>query len=176
MGMAFLVMLGIIAIFCVLQYFMFFTRKTVLRIFGWVAFTVGLTFIVLSETRSSDIGMNSIEIINDLRALKGAAYYFYLDFEAWPLPGQEASLDVYVDRPMTLTKYPKYARVMLAVGSGDANDSRKLYVGVELIPKSNGMKGIQKKLAGNAHNTKLLQQPVSGDIYTSGLSVYMRVN
>jgi hypothetical protein len=170
---------GTITIFGVLHYFMFITRKTILRAFGWTAFTIGFIFISLSETRSSrslDIGMNSIEIINDLRTLKGAAYLFYLDFEAWPLPGQEASLDVYVDRPMTLTKHPKYARVMLAVGSGDANDFRKLYVGIELIPKSNGTKGIQKKLAANAINAKLLQRPISGDIYTSGLSVYMQVN
>jgi hypothetical protein len=66
---------------------------------------------------------------------------------------------------------------MLAVGSGDANtnDIRELYVGVGLIPEKNGMTDIQQKLAGTALNSGLLQQPISGDIYRSGLSINMQV-
>jgi hypothetical protein len=100
---------------------------------------------------------------------------FYEEFETWPLPGQEASLDAYCDRPIALAEPPIYAKVMLADKSGDADGSPGYYIGVELIPEKNGTLDIQKKLAAKAYDTGLLQQPASGDIYKSGLSVYMRV-
>jgi hypothetical protein len=175
--------LGIIAVFGVLLYFMFVTRRTVLRVFGWAVFLFPIGMYLINPPSSShsasDVsakaGAETTKIINDLRALRGAAFMFHEEFKTWPLPGQEASLDAYIDRPMALAEPPRYAKVMLATVSGDADDLSELYVGVELIPERNGMEGIQQKLAGTANNSGLLQQPVSGDIYKSGPSVYMRV-
>jgi hypothetical protein len=173
--------LGIIAVFGVLLYFMFVTRRTVLRVFGWAVFLFPIGMYLINPPSSSHSGTNvramagaeATKIINDLRTLRGAAFLFHKEFKKWPLPGQEASLDVYIDRPMVLATPPRYARVMLAAGSGDSDDPREFYVGVELIPEKNGMKEIQQKLAGTALNSGLLQRPISGDIYKSGLSVYM---
>jgi hypothetical protein len=171
---------AIIFVFGVLLYFMFITRRTVLRIFGYTIalfITIGIFRLDISPNNGATMGAETTKIINDLRTLCGATIMFYKEFKTWPSPGQEASLDAYCDRPMVFNESPRYAKVMLAVGSGDANtnDTRELYVGVELIPKRNGMKGIQKKLAGNAPRNGLLQQPVSGDIYKSGLRVYMQM-
>jgi hypothetical protein len=170
-----------VAVFCIIAiiliYFMFFTRRTVLRVFGWavVSFIIAGIFLIAISSNNGATGMEATRIINDLRALRGATIMFHEEFKTWPLPGQEASLDAYCDRPMTLTERPIYAKVMLAAGSGDVNGPREFYVGVELIPEKNGMTGIQQKLARNARNTGLLQRPISRDYYISGLSVYMQV-
>jgi hypothetical protein len=168
-------------------YFMFITRRTVLRVFGWaVALFItagillsGIFFIAMPSSSSrgamhTNMDKEAYKIISDLRTLRGAASLFNNEFKTWPLPGQEASLDTYIDRPIVLAKRPRYAKVMLAAVSSDADDLSELYVGVELIPEENGMTEIQKKLERNARDAGLLQQPVSGDIYRSGLSIYMR--
>jgi hypothetical protein len=177
MGMGLVVALGVIAVLGVSNYFMFFTRRTVLRIFGWMVFLSMVGFIaalgVLS--RSSGSAYNATDIINDLRNLRSAGLLFYADFGAYPSPGQEASLDVYLDRPIVSAERPRYAKVMLAEKSGDADRPRELYIGVELIPEKNGSKGPQQRLASRAAEIKLYQGPASGDIYKSGLSVYMRM-
>jgi hypothetical protein len=115
------------------------------------------------------------KIVSDLRNLISAARMFHDEFETWPLPGQEASLDAFCDRPVVLPESPRYAQVTLVDSSGDADTSPELYVGVELIPEKNGTEDIQKSLAARAADTGLLQQPASGDRYRSGLSVYMRI-
>jgi hypothetical protein len=159
----------------VLIYFMFITKRTVLRVFGWAVafFAIGMHLIAMWGSPSS--GTEASRIINDLRALRGAVLTFHEEFKTWPLPGQEASLDAYTDRPMALAKPPRYAKVMLAVGSSDAYGPQELYVGVELIPDKNRTDGIRQNLKGSAINSGLLQQPISRDYYRSGLSVYMQV-
>jgi hypothetical protein len=98
---------------------------------------------------------------------------FYEKVKTRPLSGQEASLDTYLDRPIVLAEPPRYAKVMLADKSDDADGPPELYIGVELIPEKNGTRNIQKKLTARAADTGILQQPASGDIYQSGLIVYM---
>jgi hypothetical protein len=181
MGLEFFVVFVIIAVFCVLHYLMFITRRTILRVFGRAAvfFAVGFIFIyTMSRSRSPDSGINSTEIINDLLRLRSAAIMLYVDFKTWPLPGQEASLDRYCDRPIVLAKPFRYTKVMLIHKSGNADGTQEHYIGVELIPPKTkkGEASIQRNLAAKATNAKLLQRPISGDIYTSGLSVYMQVN
>jgi hypothetical protein len=172
--------LGIIAALGVLNHFMFFTRRTILRVFGWTAifFTVAFIFVFAAlESRPSYSGVNASDIVNDLRNLRGAALMFFADFEEWPLPGQEASLDAYCDRPIVLTKHPRYARVMVAVDdeSGDAGGQSTHYIGVELTPPNREADSRQKKLALDATHFGLFQSPRAGDIYKSGLNVYMRM-
>ena len=83
--------------------------------------------------------------------------------------------DAYLDRQTVLAEPPRYARVMLADELGNTDDTPELYVGVELIPERNGHEEIRQKLANKARDTGLLQQPVSGEIYKTGLDIYMRV-
>jgi hypothetical protein len=183
MNTGFFVVFGIIAVFCVLHYLLFITRRTILRKFGRAAvfFAVGFIFIYPRlRSRSPDSVIysvvNSIEIINDMQTLIEATFLFHEDFKTWPLlPEQGASLDAYCYRRIVLVKPPRYAKVTLTHKSGDADGTQEHYIGVELIPKRNGTTGIQENLARNARNTGLLQQPISGDIYKSGLSVYMQL-
>jgi hypothetical protein len=176
MDMVVVVTLGGFAALVVLLYFMFGTRRTVLRIFGWTVFLFSaIGFIFININTQSRSGAELTMIVNDLRTLSSAALLFYVDFGVWPLPGQEASLDVYLDRPIVFAKPPRYAKVMLADKSGNTDGPPELYIGVELIPPENGVAGLQESLARMARSGSrslgLLQQPVSGDIYRSGLSV-----
>ncbi|MDR1133717.1 MAG: hypothetical protein LBL05_06105 [Synergistaceae bacterium] len=172
---AFYMLFGAIAVFGVLLYFMLITRRTVLRVFGWTAFFFAVVFIIIARPSSSNTGAESTKIINDLRNLRSAVLLFYGDLKTLPLPGQEASLDAYLDRPIVLANPPRHAKVMLVDKSDDADGPPELYIGVELIPQKNGGAGIQKKLAARADDAKLLQQPASGEIYQSGLIAYMQV-
>jgi hypothetical protein len=174
---------GIIAVFGVLLYFMFVTKRTILRIFGWIVFffAIRFTFIYINNNtdaraNSAYASMQATVTINDLRILRIVTHMFYKEFETWPLPGQEASLDTYLDRQTAFVMYPRYANVMLTGKSGDVDSTPELYIGVELIPEKNGTSDVQKKLAGKAVDAGLFQQPASDDIYKSGLSVYMRIN
>jgi hypothetical protein len=155
-------------------YFMFVTRRTVLRVLGWAAFfSLGIFYV--SMPRQGGVSEHSM-ILNDLRALRSGALLFYSDFGTWPSPGQEASLDVYLDRPIIRAAHPRYARVTLVEKSGDANNKAEFYVGIERIPYIKKREAaIQKRLASVAERNGLLQQPVSGDIYKSGLNIYMRL-
>ncbi|MDR1133718.1 MAG: hypothetical protein LBL05_06110 [Synergistaceae bacterium] len=122
--------------------------------------------------------MKRARIVNDLRGLSNAALLFYSEYKTWPLPGQEASLDAYLDRPIVLAEPPIYAKVMLADKSGDAGGMPELYIGVELIPEKNGTEDVQRVLSATANGTGLLQQPATHDIYSiyrSGLIVYIRI-
>jgi hypothetical protein len=169
---------GIIAVIIVVLYFMFGTRRTILRIFGWTLgiFTIGFFFVhALSRPRPLNANFETSKIINDLRNLRAAAHMFYDEFETWPLPGQEASIDAFGSHPIVLANPPRYARVMLTAKSCGADIPPERYIGVELIPEKNGAEDIQKTLARKAPDTGLLQQPVSSDIYKSGLGVYMRI-
>jgi hypothetical protein len=155
---------------------MFTSRRTVVRLFGW-----GITFLILAciflpllsgggATASAD----ATKIINDLRNLRGAARMFRETHGRSPLPGEEASLDLYSDRPMV----PRYAKVTLTGELSDDMGASKQYVGVELTPEKNGTSGIQKKMAVRAKDTGLLELS-SGDQkvspYKSGLNVYVEI-
>jgi hypothetical protein len=166
-----------IAVFGVLIYFMFVTRRTILRIFGRIAALFALLFIFANCQGGSSAtdGAEATKIINDLRNLRSATLLFYEEFGTWPSPEQGASLDAYSDRPMVLAKPPRYAKVILAEKLGDANGPPELYIGVVLTPYF-GVKNIQEKLAKRASDSGLFQGPVSGDVYKSGLSVYMRID
>jgi hypothetical protein len=171
---------GVIFILCVLHHFMFVTRRTVLRRLGWTAAFFAVISILVYINANPRLsgpqeGAESTRIMNDLRNLRSAALSFHENFGTWPSPGQEASLDAYLDRPIALSVPPRYAKVMLPDKPGDDDGTPELYIGVELIPKINGAKGIQEKLAKRALESGLFQGPASGDIYKSGLSVYMRI-
>jgi hypothetical protein len=166
---------AVIAALVVLLYFMLVTRRTVLRIFGWTVFFFVSGFIFINVSAQSRSPIEELTgIVNDLQALRSAALLFYVDFGTWPLPGHEASLDVYCKRPFAGN--PRYAKMVLIDKSGDADGPPELYIGVELIPQESGAAYIQRHLASIAKKSRLLQQPVSGDIYKSGLSVYMRID
>ncbi|MDR1133715.1 MAG: hypothetical protein LBL05_06095 [Synergistaceae bacterium] len=179
MDMAFVAIFGVIAVFGILLYCMFITRRTVLRIFGWTVgiFIIGFIFInIIDRINSPNAAVEASAIINDLRNLRQEAILFNSEFKTWPLPGQEASLDAYSGRPIVLAEPPRFAKVMLADKSGDADGPAELYIGVELIPEKNGTANIQKRLAGIAKKSAyLFQRPTSGDVYKSGISVYMQV-
>jgi hypothetical protein len=167
-----------IIILGILLYCMFVTKRTVLRIFGWAIsiFTIGFIFIHAYISASSGYtGMDAMKIVFDLQNLRSATLLFYKEFETWPLPGQEASLDAFCDRRTVLAAPPIFAKVTLADKPGDADSPSELYIGVELIPERNGTAGIQEYLARRAIKVGILQQPASDGIYKSGLSVYMRV-
>ena len=158
--------------FFLLGYCMFFTRRTILRVFGWmIAIAIILTIFQISAPGGGAIdGAEAMKIVNDLRNLRGAAAMFREAHCRPPMPGDEASLDLYMDRPFITVESPRYARVML---------SGERYVGVELRPESNGRKGILKKLASSAENIGLLGEVPSGgktaSLYKSGLNVYMEI-
>jgi hypothetical protein len=173
-----LIIFGSIAALVVLFEFMFVTRRTVLRIFGWTVsiFTIGFISIhAYIRASSGYTGMDAMKIVFDLQNLRSATLLFHKEFETWPLPGQEASLDAFCDRRTVLAVPPRFAKVTLADKPGDADSPPELYIGVELIPERNGTAGIQEYLARRARKVGILQQPASDGIYKSGLSVYMRV-
>ncbi|MDR1133719.1 MAG: hypothetical protein LBL05_06115 [Synergistaceae bacterium] len=175
MYMEVVAMFSIIAVLGVLLHCMFVTRRRILRICGWTVsiFTIGVMLINIEA--SSRVRKEPTRIINDLRNLRSAAHMFFKEFETWPLPGQEASLDAFCGRPTVLAKPPRFAKVALIDKPPDADDTPELYIGVELIPQKNEATSIQEDLARRAKSVGLLQQPVSGDVYKSGLSVYMQV-
>jgi hypothetical protein len=129
-----------------------------------------------SRPRPLNANVEATKIINDLRYLKSATLLFYKELETWPLPGQETSLDAYSDIPIALLAERRgYAKVTLTDKSGDADGLPEIYIGVESISAKYGSSVAEQFLARKAGSVGLLQQPVSGDIYKSGLSVYMRI-
>ena len=120
--------------------------------------------------------------VNDLRHLKSAGLLFRSEQSRWLMPGEEASLDAYLDLPIVTAEWKRFANIMLSeelrVESGNVHQ----YVGGELIPGSDGTDPIrvQKKLASKAKESGLFQEVRSGDvtsfdIYRSGLKVFMQV-
>jgi hypothetical protein len=63
---------------------------------------------------------------------------------------------------------------MLVNKPSETGAPAELYIGVELFPVKIIKDGIQPALAKRAKERGLLQQPISGDVYKSGLSVYMQ--
>jgi hypothetical protein len=182
MGEVFYIFGGWLLLLFVLLYWMLVTRRTVLRVIGWVAATS--LFILCLSASSHDSGVSytavSTMVINDLRNLRGAAFLFCGDHEIWPSPGQEASLDAYCDRPIVNASHARYARVTLYARPLGEAGSVDLYVGVELLPERNGAPEVQRKLARRARDSGIFQEPTSGGgelvPYESGLSVYMKIN
>ncbi|MDR1481099.1 MAG: hypothetical protein LBI74_00565 [Synergistaceae bacterium] len=178
--MDFIPVFAFFLIIVIIIYFMFGTRRTVLRVFGWAVFLFFFSLLILSVTQS-DRPAEPEDIINDLRSLKSASLLFYVDFGTWPSPGQETSLDAYLDRPMVLADPPRYSSVTLINGVRGSESQSELYVRVELIleryrNRSNIWQGVQEYLARRANAAGLLQQPISSDVYKSGLNVYMRMH
>jgi hypothetical protein len=178
---------SLVVLFARLIHSMLTTRRTLLRMLGYVICSaISIPFIValfspLFSPRQREVNVYTepTKIINDLRNLCSAARLFRQAHGRPPLPGEEASLDLYMDRPLTAVKSPRYAKVTLTGElSGDMGASRQ-YVGVELIPEKNGISEIQKKLATRATDTGLLGEALSGDKkaspYKSGLNVYMEI-
>jgi hypothetical protein len=180
-----MIVIATVGSIAVLIYFMFGTRRTILRIFGWIAapFIVGFILINIHthvhtnhEPNPTAARAETTKIINDMRNLRGAALEFHKEFEAWPLLGQDASLDAFCNPPILLREPLRYARVMLACKQGDTDGLNEFYIGVELIPQKNGAAIIQRYLAMHATDVGLLQQPTANGSYESGLNVYMRIN
>jgi hypothetical protein len=168
--------------FYLLIYLMFFTKRTVLRVLGW-AVCLTIVYWLLSGGDGTNAGVEATRIINDLRSLRGAAISFREDHGRPPLPGEEASLDLYLDRPLVTVEHPIYAKVMLFGGlSGDIGYSRQ-YIGVKLRSEINGgneiQKEIQRKLAIRAEGAGILGEAPSGGkempFYKSGLNAYMEI-
>jgi hypothetical protein len=175
---------GLIVLFVIWLPSLLATRRTVLRILGYVICSaISIPFIiflvtVLSHPGGATAGAEATKIINDLRRLRGAAISFREDHGRPPLPGEEASLDLYMDRTLVTVERPEYAKVTLIGGlSGDIGYPRQ-YVGVELRPKI-GKKEIQRKLAQKAVDVGILGEvPSDGEempLYKSGLNVYMEI-
>jgi hypothetical protein len=170
-----------IVLFPLLIYFMFFTRRTVLRVFGWGWALLIFVYVCLSASNNSGAanGVEATKIVNDLRGLLGAVMFFQKDYDRLPLPGEEASLDLYMDRPLVTVERPRYAKVMLSGELSDDIGASRQFVGVELRPESNGGKNIQRKLSLNARSSGLLEKSTSDDKkmlpYRSGLNVYMEI-
>jgi hypothetical protein len=155
--------------------------RLMLRAILYLAVFVIIYLIILSialrgRTSARD-GSEIVKIINDLRNLKGAAGLFQIDIGRWPVPGEEASLDLYSYRPIVTGAPLRYANVMLSGEIYDSGGTSRQYVGVELMPQKNGTKNIQKKLAGIATNVGILQEIPSNDVppapYQSGLNIYI---
>jgi hypothetical protein len=165
--------------FFFLIYLMFFTRKTVLRVCGWaVYFMICFSIFWFMQDESSPASSEATKIINDLSNLRGAVGLFRENHGRSPLPGEEASLDLYSDRPIVAAEPPRYAKVTLTGELSNDMGVSGQYVGVQLIPEKNGTSGIQKKMAARAKAKGLLELP-SGDKkvspYESGLNVYMEI-
>jgi hypothetical protein len=151
---------------------------TVLVLFMFVI-VVAVIIAFLTPESELDASMAG-HVIRDLRSLKSAAQMFYSDHEAWPSPGQEASLDAYCERPIANENPSRYASVTLDERPFGEVGSVDRYVGVELLPKRNGAREVQRILARKAKDSGIFQEPTSGGgelvPYESGLSVYMKIN
>jgi hypothetical protein len=163
---------------------MFITRRTVLRVFGWTVFLFFVFFLrynYITDRDEAIIKKNAkaecAKIVNELRALRGAALMFRIDHGRLPLPGEEASLDFYLDKPLVASQ--RYAKVMFSDGLSDDTAPFRLYVGVKLIPENNGRIEVQKELASAAEKVGILDEASSGgkktSPYKSGLNVYMEI-
>jgi hypothetical protein len=95
-----IVFLGLIVLLVILRYSLLTTRRTVLRVLGYIIYyAISIPFIVL-PTMSLFLwvvsrpgpGAKATEIINDLRRFCGAARLFRMDHGRPLLPGEEASL------------------------------------------------------------------------------------
>ena len=161
------------------------SKRKILKVLGsFLLLYVLLGMFLLLFSGSSDFsGPEATKIVNELRNLKSAATLFQIDQGRWLMPGEEASLDEYLDRPIVTVERKIFANVMLSeelrVADGDVHQ----YVGVELIPESRNDAEpirVQKKLASRAKKDDLLQEVQSGDVtsyelYRSGLKVFMQV-
>ena len=135
---------------------------------------------MFGRSGGENISAETQKIVNDLRSLCSGVFLFQSSHDRRPLPGEEVSLDIYLDRPMVTDNSGRYKNVMLSeevrVASGDVHQ----YVGVELFLESTGTRKIQKRLALWAEGRGLFQEIKSGDVtsfepYKSGLKVFMRV-
>jgi hypothetical protein len=157
-------------------------RSILLRVLGYVIVLLAVFVFVdaLLPLLREEINVykEPTNIVNDLRRICGAARVFRESHGRPPLPGEEASLDLYMDTPLVAVEHPRYAKVTLSGELLDDMGASVHYVGIELIPGKNGTRRIQKKLAVRANDVGILEELPSGDKkaspYTSGLNVYMK--
>jgi hypothetical protein len=148
------------SIFFLLLYLCVFCRKKGLRNLGWALYvSLFIISILLCSGRSGvGYGARHTQIINDLRHLKSAAIFCYLDTGRWPVSGEEASLDRYADRPIVNASPKRYAAVTIGP-KFICNGNEMVNIGVTLISGSNGKPAVLKRLASSAKNSKLLAGP-----------------
>jgi hypothetical protein len=153
----------------------------ILSVGGIILMFVCIIITLLLTPSSSYDRVDATRIVNDLRQLKGAAELFQRDIGRWPVPGEEASLDLYSDRPIAGANPPRYANVMLSGEIHNSDGTARQFAGVELIPEKTGTEGIQQAIARKTQkqHARLFQEIPSRDAppapYQSGLSVYMEI-
>jgi hypothetical protein len=123
-------------------------------------------------------------IMNDLRNLQSAALLFYGDNERWPTQGEEASLDIYMDRPIigpNSQRYQRYAGIEISPAIRDASGNDAAYIKLTLNGKIDGIENVQRKLRNAVSNDKkeiFEAFPPDGSDpvpYKSGLDVVARL-
>jgi hypothetical protein len=125
-----------------------------LRWLGWAIFLGLCALFMISMNKSGGAPLSPI-IINDLRSLESAALLFYGDNGRWPAPGQEASLDVYMDRPVSASIPSIYAGVEISPVIRDASGNYASYIKLTLNGKDNNrIKSAQRKLRDIVSNDK----------------------
>lgn len=118
--------------------------------------------------------IEATKIKNDLCELKSAYILYYGDREEWPEPGEEASLDLYCDRP--IVNGSRFAKVAIGKEYYDSSGEPHINIGAELIPDRKKSKVIQEKLAVLAPEWGLLQYENDNQSrYSSGLNVYINL-
>ena len=158
------------------------SERKILKVLGLLLLLSVLWGMFLLGRPPDHSDMEARIIVYDLRQLKSAAMIFRREHDRWLMPGEEASLDMYCDRPIVTTK--KFADIMLSEELSNANGNVCQYVGVELIPmfrfENNNPIRVQKRLASRAKEAGLFQEVQSGDVtlfelYQSGLKVFMQL-
>ncbi|MDR1020118.1 MAG: hypothetical protein LBL73_05110 [Synergistaceae bacterium] len=93
------------------------------------------------------------------------------------MPGEEASLDVYQDRPIVGGNPPRYAGIEISPAILDASGKEAIYIKITMY-KDYGTENVQKKLAA-ASDGKLFESfPARGSdppTYKSGLDLVERI-
>ena len=147
-----------------------FTLVELLIVIMIIAILAGM---MLLATGSATDSAEATKIINDLRDLKSAALLYFVEYNQWLTPGEEASLDKYYDRP--LVAGDRYDAVMIGDPYVDGDGANRANIGVELS-STNGTTGIQKKLAGRAKDAGLLAADnTSNTAYSTGTEVWMNL-
>jgi hypothetical protein len=89
-----------------------------------------------------------------------------------------AGLDKYSDRPVVGANPPIYKRTLISDEIADSAGVKRVYIGVELIPESNGTLGTRRRLADRALDTGIFDLPKEGEDpkpYSGGDVVWMNM-
>jgi hypothetical protein len=175
-------LISLVLMFAGLVHSLLTARSILLRLLGYAIVVLSVFVFVdaLLPLLREEINVykEPTKIVNDLRRLCGAARSFREAHGRPPLPGEEASLDLYMDSPLVAGEPPRYAKVTLTGELSDETGVPRQYVGVELIPEKTGTIWIQRKLAFKANDVGILGElPAENrkaSPYTFGLNVYMK--